>query len=128
MYVLIDTSTHVVKITIVNKDGRYNYEWAAGRDMARGLLGFLERTLAEYTSSMQQVAGWGVFAGPGSFTGLRIGITTVNTLGYFLKTPIVGAVGEDWQNQALARLKAGETDEIILPEYGRAARITQPRK
>jgi len=42
--------------------------------------------------------------------------------------PIVGAVGDDWRAACLKRLAHGEDDSIVLPQYGAAAHITQPKK
>lgn len=128
MYVLIDTSTATCKLSIVLNDETYKYSWDANRDMARGLLKFITDCLAKHNATIRDVVGWGAMRGPGSFTGLRIGITTINTLGEFLQVPIVGEAGDTWQEKALTRLQRGETDTLITPDYGRPARITAPRK
>ena len=95
-----------------------------GRTLARGLLKFLE----EKTGDLHDISGIGVMKGPGSFTGLRIGLTVANTLADSLNIPIVGAMGEDWRETALSKLRAGENEKIVMPEYGAAAHITAPRK
>ena len=77
---------------------------------------------------MHALTGIGVMQGPGSFTGLRIGLTVANTLADGLQVPIVGATGENWQEQALEKLRSGEDEKIVMPEYGAAAHITAPRK
>lgn len=69
-----------------------------------------------------------VYKGPGSFTGLRIGITVFNTLAYANTWPIVGVTGDDWRQLGVKRLENKENDEIVLPEYGGEANITTPRK
>lgn len=69
-----------------------------------------------------------MFRGPGSFTGLRIGLTVANTIASAQSLPIVGATGDEWQQQSIDRLSRGESDTIVLPEYGSGARITKPRK
>jgi len=51
-----------------------------------------------------------------------------NTLADGLQVPIVGATGENWQEQALEKLRSGEDEKIVMPEYGAAAHITAPRK
>lgn len=125
---LLDTSTGLCKLTVVHDGDSSTSEWQADRDLARGLLEFIVTTLAQHERSLQDVRGIGLFRGPGSFTGLRIGAATMNTIAASENIPIVGAIGDTWQDRALERLRVGEDDRIVLPEYGRDARITQPRK
>lgn len=128
MIILLDTSTPDCRLTLIDGEVRTDYTWRADRTLARDLLGYLERCLGEAGSSMEQLLGIGVMVGPGSFTGLRIGMAVCNTLADALAIPIVGAQGETWQQVALDRLKAGDNDMIVLPFYGGDAHITKPRK
>ena len=102
--------------------------WQADRQLAHGLLGRLEAFLTDNGLRFEDLNGLFVYQGPGSFTGLRIGITVLNTMAYSLTTPIVGATGERWVENACDRLSRGENDEIVLPHHGAEARITKPRK
>lgn len=102
--------------------------WQADRQLAHGLLTQLEGFLGEHNLDFQNLKGVFVYRGPGSFTGLRIGITVINTMAYALHTPIVGAEGNEWCQDAVEKLIMGKTDEIVLPFYGAEARITKPKK
>lgn len=124
MIILLDTSTATCFLTVVDNEARQDFEWQAGRTLARGLLKFLE----EKTGDLHDISGIGVMKGPGSFTGLRIGLTVANTLADSLNVPIVGATGEDWREMTLKKLYAGENEKIVMPEYGAAAHVTSPRK
>jgi tRNA threonylcarbamoyladenosine biosynthesis protein TsaB len=128
MILLLDTSTPVCKLTIVDGDWRYHNEWRADRELAKKLLGYLDEQLKKNGKTWQDISSIGAFQGPGSFTGLRIGLTVLNTLADAQGIPIVGETGEDWQEKASARLSAGENDRIVLPFYGSEAHITKPRK
>lgn len=128
MIILLDTSTPICKLTLVDGEWRGNYEWPADRSLAKGLLGYINDRLSENDKTWRDISGLGVFKGPGSFTGLRIGITVMNTLADSLKRPIVGATGDDWQTKALGALLSGSDEQIVLPEYGGEANITKPRK
>lgn len=128
MIILLDTSTPVCRLTLNDDGQRIHTEWQADRTLAKHLLRYLHDQLAEQGKSFADVTGIGVFQGPGSFTGLRIGMTVVNTIADAQTIPIVGTQGENWQNEALARLGAGENDQMILPFYGSEAHITTPRK
>lgn len=128
MILLIDTSTPTCRVSMIEGEWRYDTMWEAGRELAKGLLGFLEQELSFQEKSWQDVTGLVAYKGPGSFTGLRIGITVFNTLAHANNWPIVGTNGDNWRADGLKRLEAGEDDEIVLPEYGGEANITKPRK
>lgn len=102
--------------------------WKADRELAHGLLRKIDQFLTEHALTLQDITGLFVFEGPGSFTGLRIGLTVVNTLAYSLKVPIVGECGEEWVGDAAVRLQKGDNDQVVLPFYGADARITTPKK
>lgn len=133
MNIFIDTSTEFCRIWL---DGQ-EFKKELGRKMAFKILEFIEECLNNKNIKYQDLDGIGFFAGPGSFTGLRIGATVVNTLSDSLKIPVVavhqGSEGgvstyEEWLKFAELRLKNDENDKIAMPFYGRDARITKPRK
>ena len=128
MILLLDTSIPTCRLSMVEGEWRHDAIWESGRELAKGLLGFLEQEILFREKSWNDVTGLVIYKGPGSFTGLRIGVTVFNTLAYSNSWPIVGATGDDWRTEGLKRLELGENDEIVLPEYGAEANITKPRK
>jgi tRNA threonylcarbamoyladenosine biosynthesis protein TsaB len=99
--------------------------WSAGRNLAHDLPSELEQLVG---GDWSQLSGLVVYSGPGSFTGLRIGITVMNTLGYSLNVPIVGTSGDDWLEAGWQRLSRGQNDHLVTPNYGGEPQITQPKK
>lgn len=129
MILLLDTSTSVCKLSFVDKDGwRYDDEWLSDRELAKNLLGYLDSKLTDCKKTWSDIAAIGVFKGPGSFTGLRIGLTVMNTIADAQQIPIVGGCGDNWQDEVLAKLSSGENEKIALPFYGGEANITVPKK
>ena len=124
MIILLDTSTATCRLTTVDGESSNNFEWEAGRTLARGLLAFIH----EKVGDVKNISGIGIMRGPGSFTGLRIGMAVANTLADGLGVPIVGETGDSWRESALGRLSSGEDDQVILPFYGGDAHITKPKK
>ena len=57
MYVLLDTSTPVCKLTIIDEENRYEYQWLAERQMAAGLLKYIEECLETHGASIGKVSG-----------------------------------------------------------------------
>lgn len=126
--IYLDTSTPVCRLTIRTGDASVSSEWEAGRTLAQGLLRYLSDQLAEQGHALGDISSLGVYRGPGSFTGLRIGSTVMNTLADGLQVPIVGETGDAWRDNVDARLDAGEDDRLVMPLYGAEATITHPRK
>lgn len=112
---LLDTNGQIVKQKI----------WSANRTLARDLPGEIDDLINQ---EYDQLVGVIAFRGPGSFTGLRIGITVANAIAYGQGLPIVGAMGDDWLKVGIERLSNHEDDQIVLPEYGAVPHITPAKK
>lgn len=104
------------------------FTWSAHRQLAETLHVQIERLLRGSQRSLQNVQAIAVFKGPGSFTGLRIGITVANALAYSLHIPVVSNEDPNWLQTAISRLLNGETEVVALPEYGALPHITPQRK
>jgi tRNA threonylcarbamoyladenosine biosynthesis protein TsaB len=128
MIVLWNSADMLVRMVLVKDGVRVAQEWQADRTLARDMLAYMRDRLAEHDATLDDIEGIGVFRGPGSFTGLRIGMTVLNTLAQANRVAIVGELGSDWEEKCLERLLRGDNDHIVLPEYGGDAHVTKPRK
>lgn len=114
----------------IHADGKQlAYEtWTAHRQLAETLHAKILDILQSQNLSLTSLTAVACYAGPGSFTGLRIGLTVANALAYALEVPIVATSGDDWMQIAVKRLSDGENDSPAIPEYGSDAHITLPKK
>ena len=102
--------------------------WQAHRQMAETIHGQLESLLRKHQATLPDISGIVVYEGPGSFTGLRIGISVANALAYACQVPIVGTTGDDWLEDGLAKLETSSNDRVVVPEYGAPVHITVQKK
>lgn len=128
MFLVLDTSTPICQLLLVSGERQIDGSWQSGHNLSDGLLEHIQNMLVQNQLGWDDLTGLVVYKGPGSFTGLRIGCTVANSIAYARSLPIVGQTGTDWQQQGLDRLKTGQSDGIVLPEYGSEANITVPRK
>ena len=128
MIIALDSSTPICGLFVHDGADWHEYSWEAGRTLANTLHKHLEDTLARHEKNLHDISGIIVFKGPGSFTGLRIGLTVMNTLAASVPCPIVGQTEEDWRTLGLQRLQNDENDQVVLPLYGSDPIITQPKK
>jgi len=128
MILLLDTSTPVCRLIFIDGDSKQKFDWESNRELAKGLLKFLDEKLKSVGKTWTDISAIGVFEGPGSFTGLRIGITVANTIADAQNIPIVSGQGSQWQAEVLSKLNSGINQKIVLPFYGSEANITTPRK
>ena len=106
----LDTSTPETILKINNKEYKYIFD----KDLAEKLLKFIHDKLQENHKDWHDITEIVFMSGPGSFTGLRIGATIVNTLAHELDIPL-----DDHH---------GKKHPIIIPEYGHNANISKPKK
>ena len=91
MYIAIDTSTDTASLALV-KDGQMLAEltWRCGQDHTVHLLPNLEHLVNQAKFSLKSASGIIVAIGPGSYNGLRVGLSTAKGLAFSLGIPIVG--------------------------------------
>lgn len=112
------------------KDGRElaNETWRAHRQLAETIHSKIDNLLTGQNLKLGDIDGIVVFKGPGSFTGLRIGVSVANSLAYGLNVPIIGVNGTDWQQNGIKVLKSGKNSKQTVPEYGGEVFTTKPKK
>ena len=87
----IDTSTSCGAVGLIN-DGEVISDYLLNIPVTHSerLLGAIEFVLREARCSIGDVDGWAISLGPGSFTGLRIGVSTVKGLALATGKPVAG--------------------------------------
>lgn len=101
--------------------------WQAHRQLAETIHLKIKSLLNENKFKFEQVDAIAVYKGPGSFTGLRIGMSVANALADSFKLPIVSQNGNEWIAISLARLANGDNEKIVRPEYGAPPHITKQK-
>ena len=129
LIVTIRTDKPEAEIGLYDDQTQLAYEvWTAHRQLAETLHTKIESMLQTHGKGWSDIQGLACFQGPGSFTGLRIGLTVANTLSYSYHLPVVATQDPNWLETGIARLIAGESDDLALPFYGADAIVTLPKK
>jgi tRNA threonylcarbamoyladenosine biosynthesis protein TsaB len=117
------------EIGLFNNEVQLAYEvWQAHRQLAETIHTKLQSQLDQHGKHWSDIEGIVVYQGPGSFTGLRIGLSVANALATSNTAPIVGSTGEEWIQVGISDILAGKGQSVALPEYGAPVHITQPKK
>ncbi|MBI4101214.1 tRNA (adenosine(37)-N6)-threonylcarbamoyltransferase complex dimerization subunit type 1 TsaB [Candidatus Microgenomates bacterium] len=130
MVLAIRTDKPAAELYLLSAGGKQAAKdiWPAGNQLSKQILSHIKQLLNEKNQSLAGLDGIIVFAGPGSFTGLRIGISVANGLAYGLSIPIVGTKGNQWIKNGLREFPKAKTDRFVIPEYGARPNISRPKK
>lgn len=101
------------------------HTWYAHRELSTTILTEISKIITGKKLNLDDLTQICVYEGPGSFTGLRIGITVANTLSFALSIPVY-AVGESqWKDK---KTIIQNPTRFASPLYGAEATITKQKK
>ena len=95
-----------------------------GKGHAERLIPMIDEVLSEAGLALKDMTRIGVTIGPGSFTGLRVGLSTLKGLAYALQVPLVGvssleALAVEAGGPDVAALAVVKKGEVYLGRYRR---------
>ena len=91
MHIAIDTATDTASLALVqDSEVLAEFTWRCGQNHTIQLLPHLSYLLDQTKLSLQTADGIMVARGPGSYNGLRVGISTAKGLAFSLGIPIIG--------------------------------------
>jgi len=120
----LDTANDETKIAVFDSSKLIGKkQWNGRGDLSETLLVKIEEQLKENQVKLSQLEKIAVNPGPGSYTGLRIGIISANFLAWSLGIPVVaGKISRGGLSIA------GETNlGFILPKYLKPASVSKPK-
>ncbi len=122
----LDTATRTPTLALVGAAGEVidERQWQSEHRHGEQLLQRLDDLLTAAGATPSELTGVIVGIGPGSFTGLRIGLATAKTIAYSLEVPIVGVStsqalalaavwGDGARHEIAVGLPAGATDRYV---------------
>ena len=113
----IETSAEICSVAI-SKDGmvEFQLEETEGMSHASKLAPFVEKCMNELKRKEETPDAVAVSLGPGSYTGLRIGLSLAKGLAFSLGVPLIGlSTLQILSAKAMFRNILWEGDEIIVP-------------
>ena len=87
----INTAGKILSIAIVEDDNLlYLFEEEERRGQGNNLIGYIEKALNEVKLEVADIDLMAVVTGPGSFTGIRVGISAMRGYSLATKIPVIG--------------------------------------
>jgi len=111
----IDTSTVQGSVAILAGEKIFEENYLADSSHAETLLQVVEKVLSKARLKIKDIEGIAVGIGPGSFTGLRIGLATAKGIAFANQIPIVGISSLRAIAEHVIASGAKQSSELIVP-------------
>ncbi len=95
MYLAIDTISSNAGVSVFDLD-KFEHTPLNPKMASEGIIESIDQTLKMAGADLGDLKGVFVIKGPGSFTGLRVGISVANQFAHQLKIPILGVKTHEW--------------------------------
>ena len=119
----LDTSTEMASIALYRPVEGIIAEqtWLSRREQTTQLLPTLERLMSLVGVDMNDIGGIAVATGPGSFSGVRIGLSNAKSMAYALQVPIWGVPTLDALAYQQVAVTAAQVCAVLRMGRGRLA-------
>jgi tRNA threonylcarbamoyladenosine biosynthesis protein TsaB len=128
-FLAFDTSGEVCVIALASDDGSVKAVslFEGKRSLSRRLMGEIDSLLTRNGLALPDLTAFAIGVGPGSFTGVRVGVTTAKTLAQVMGKPLVGVgtldtYAEVWQmansDVRLVPVLPSRRGEVYAAVYG----------
>jgi len=130
MILYIDTSKPETKIALF-ENGRVLAEkvWLSVKNQSEELLSEINKIILKENKTKSDIFKIVVVTGPGSYTGLRVGLSTANALAFCLNIAIEGVSSDE--SKGLEQLnnskKLNHFERWVVPKYLYEPQITKPK-
>ena len=95
MFLCIDTISSTAGITLASSDSATHLPLDP-QNSSEGIIDTIDKALKKASTTLADLQGIFVINGPGSFTGLRVGLSVANQFAHQLKLPIVALRTDQW--------------------------------
>ena len=127
MILFIDTSDfHNLRLAIIDKMVREHTQEVAYNENYK-TAALLEKFLKKSKVKFSQLEKVIVCSGPGSFTGIRVGIALAQAIGFAQKIPVI-AIKKTSVPKDLLKLKSLKGSKHLTLHYGQKPNITKSKK
>lgn len=127
----LNTSDKVAKIGLIQENQGDFIEFESERNLFETLTEKISAFLKDVKIKKEELTHIAIFEGPGSFTSLRIGIVTANTLSFALNIPVMKIAQKDEENleeNIYKKITNRNFVAQVIPFYGKEPNITKPKK
>lgn len=117
----LDTSTENCSVALMVNDQLYTRSEIAPRDHTKKILPMVDEVLKEAGVSLQDLDALAFGRGPGSFTGVRIGIGIAQGLSFGAELPMIGI--STLEAMAQASYRVNQSEQVVAAIDARMSEI-----